>query len=164
MDCALSGARRSRAEPFDPRGQGRQGARALSCRMRSTRRHCRPARTRPLGIDPKVLETLHPQAPRLRFRGTRRRCPKRSAVGAGDLARMRSGKRNACRSLSALARPVLPTSSDLRFHPGLKHPSGTIWPAMVALVTPARWRSRSPSTARFSPAMAPPKRRSIRRR
>ena len=30
---------------------------------------------------------------------------------------------------------VLPTSSDLRFHRGLKHPSGAIWPAMVALVT-----------------------------
>jgi putative DNA primase/helicase len=30
---------------------------------------------------------------------------------------------------------VLPASSDLRFHPGLKHPSGAIWPAMVALVT-----------------------------
>ena len=30
---------------------------------------------------------------------------------------------------------VLPASRDLRFHPGLKHPSGGIWPAMVALVT-----------------------------
>jgi putative DNA primase/helicase len=30
---------------------------------------------------------------------------------------------------------VLPNSSDLRFHPGLKHPSGAIWPVMVALVT-----------------------------
>jgi phage/plasmid primase-like uncharacterized protein len=30
---------------------------------------------------------------------------------------------------------VLPASTDLRFHPGLKHPSGGIWPAMVALVT-----------------------------
>jgi putative DNA primase/helicase len=30
---------------------------------------------------------------------------------------------------------VLPASTDLRFHPGLKHPSGAIWPAMVALVT-----------------------------
>jgi DNA primase len=30
---------------------------------------------------------------------------------------------------------ALPSSSDLRFHPGLKHPSGAVWPAMVALVT-----------------------------
>jgi len=30
---------------------------------------------------------------------------------------------------------ILSDSSDLRFHPGLKHPSGAIWPAMVALVT-----------------------------
>lgn len=29
----------------------------------------------------------------------------------------------------------LPPFSTLRFHPGLKHPSGGIWPAMVALVT-----------------------------
>jgi hypothetical protein len=29
----------------------------------------------------------------------------------------------------------LPASDNLRFHPGLKHPSAGIWPAMVALVT-----------------------------
>jgi putative DNA primase/helicase len=29
----------------------------------------------------------------------------------------------------------IPPPPTLRFHPGLKHPSGTIWPAMVALVT-----------------------------
>jgi putative DNA primase/helicase len=29
----------------------------------------------------------------------------------------------------------LPASPDLRFHAGLKHPSGGVWPAMVALVT-----------------------------
>ena len=29
----------------------------------------------------------------------------------------------------------LPAPDALRFHPGLKHPSGGIWPAMVALVT-----------------------------
>jgi putative DNA primase/helicase len=29
----------------------------------------------------------------------------------------------------------LPPPRTLRFHPGLKHPSGGIWPAMVALVT-----------------------------
>jgi hypothetical protein len=29
----------------------------------------------------------------------------------------------------------VPMPSTLRFHPGLKHPSGAIWPAMVALVT-----------------------------
>jgi putative DNA primase/helicase len=31
----------------------------------------------------------------------------------------------------------LPPPPTLRFHPGLKHPTGTIWPAMVALVTRA---------------------------
>jgi hypothetical protein len=30
---------------------------------------------------------------------------------------------------------VPPASAALRFHPGLKHPSGGVWPAMVALVT-----------------------------
>ena len=29
----------------------------------------------------------------------------------------------------------LPASHSLRFHAGLKHPSGSVWPAMVALVT-----------------------------
>lgn len=29
----------------------------------------------------------------------------------------------------------LPTLDTLRFHPGLRHPSGGVWPAMVALVT-----------------------------
>ncbi len=29
----------------------------------------------------------------------------------------------------------LPALGDLRFHAGLKHPSGAVWPAMVALVT-----------------------------
>jgi putative DNA primase/helicase len=28
-----------------------------------------------------------------------------------------------------------PPPSSLRFHPGLKHPAGSIWPAMIALVT-----------------------------
>ena len=30
---------------------------------------------------------------------------------------------------------LLPSPSSLRFHPGLKHPSGERWPCMVALVT-----------------------------
>jgi putative DNA primase/helicase len=30
---------------------------------------------------------------------------------------------------------IIPIPSVLRFHPGLKHPDGGIWPAMVALVT-----------------------------
>ncbi|MET3838581.1 toprim domain-containing protein [Bradyrhizobium sp. OAE829] len=30
---------------------------------------------------------------------------------------------------------ILPAPGDLRFHPGLKHSSGGVWPAMVALVT-----------------------------
>jgi hypothetical protein len=30
---------------------------------------------------------------------------------------------------------VLPAPASLRFHPALKHPSGALWPAMVALVT-----------------------------
>jgi putative DNA primase/helicase len=30
---------------------------------------------------------------------------------------------------------ILPASCGVRFHPGLKHPSGGIWPAMVARVT-----------------------------
>ena len=30
---------------------------------------------------------------------------------------------------------TLQVPETLRFHPGLKHPSGSIWPAMVALVT-----------------------------
>ncbi len=30
---------------------------------------------------------------------------------------------------------TIPISSSIRFHPGLKHPSSGVWPAMVALVT-----------------------------
>jgi putative DNA primase/helicase len=33
---------------------------------------------------------------------------------------------------------ILPPSSDVRFHPGLKHPSGSYCPAMVGLVTNGR--------------------------
>jgi putative DNA primase/helicase len=56
----------------------------------------------------------------------------------------------------------LPASPALRFHAGLKHPSGGLWPAMVALVT--RGGTGSPFTAPFSPATATAKHRSIRRR
>ena len=58
----------------------------------------------------------------------------------------------------------LPASPVLRFHSGLKHPSGGVWPAMVALVTQAPPACRSPSTGPFSPATAAAKRRSSRRR
>ena len=58
----------------------------------------------------------------------------------------------------------LPPPRRLRFHAGLKHPSGGIWPAMVALVTRGGTERRSPSTAPFSPATAPGRRRSTGRR
>ena len=59
----------------------------------------------------------------------------------------------------------LPPPPTLRFHAGLKHPSGGIWPAMVALVTQRRGRTRrSRSIAPSSPATAAAKRRSSRRR
>ncbi len=58
----------------------------------------------------------------------------------------------------------LPTSGTIRFHPGLKHPSGGILPAMVGLVT------RGPDDAplaihrTFLPAMARARRQSCQRR
>ena len=58
----------------------------------------------------------------------------------------------------------VPTPDALRFHAGLKHPSGGIWPAMVALVTNGASGSQWRSIAHSLPAMAPGKRRSIRRR
>ena len=58
----------------------------------------------------------------------------------------------------------LPPVSMLRFHAGLKHPSGGIWPAMVALVTRARTGRRWRSTALSLRATAQAKRRSSRRR
>ena len=59
----------------------------------------------------------------------------------------------------------LPPTNTIRFHRGLKHPSGGIWPAMVALVTRGvrrcrRWRSIAPSLR----ATAPARHQSIRRR
>ena len=47
-----------------------------------------------------------------------------------------AGAGNAGRDLSrARAASHLPPPPTLRFHAGLKHPSGGVWPAMVALVT-----------------------------
>ena len=73
-------------------------------------------------------------------------------------------RRNTGRDLSRLARPASPAPPTLRFHAGLKHPSGGIWPAMVALVTRGADERRSRSTAPFLPAMAAARRRSTRRR
>ena len=58
----------------------------------------------------------------------------------------------------------LPGLPALRFHAGLKHPSGGVWPAMVGLVTRGATGSPSPFTAPFSPATAAARRQSIRRR
>ena len=33
---------------------------------------------------------------------------------------------------------TIPVPPSIRFHAGLKHPSGGVWPAMVALVTQRR--------------------------
>lgn len=38
----------------------------------------------------------------------------------------------------------LPGSPILRFHAGLKHPSGSVWPAMVALVTAGAGKTGTP--------------------
>ena len=59
----------------------------------------------------------------------------------------------------------LPPPDALRFHAGLKHPSGGIWPAMVALVTKRRGRDAGRDPSHLSlPAMAAGRRRSTRRR
>jgi hypothetical protein len=58
----------------------------------------------------------------------------------------------------------LPPPPTLRFHAGLKHPSGGIWPAMVALVTQGADDSALQSTALISPATVAARRRSILRR
>ena len=65
--------------------------------------------------------------------GSRRRQAQRGR--ARHLAVRQAGTGNAGRDLSRLARHDLPPPDALRFHAGLKHPSGGIWPAMVALVT-----------------------------
>ncbi len=58
----------------------------------------------------------------------------------------------------------LPAPDALRFYPGLKHPSGGSWPAMVALVTNGVDGQPIGFTAHSSPTMATPRRRSSRRR
>ena len=59
----------------------------------------------------------------------------------------------------------LPASPSLRFHADLKHPSGGVWPAMVALVTHAADPDRRlPFIAPFSPVTPAARRQSIRRR
>ena len=47
-----------------------------------------------------------------------------------------------------------PPPPTLRFHAGLKHPSGGIWPAMVALVT----RGADDTAARNPPHLPRPRR------
>jgi hypothetical protein len=47
---------------------------------------------------------------------------------------------------------VLPPPPTLRFHPGLKRPAGSVWPAMVALVTAARTKRR----LQFTELLLPP--------
>ena len=55
----------------------------------------------------------------------------------------------------------LPSPPTLRFHARLRHPSGGVWPAMVALVTHGSDKRRSPSTEPFLPVTVPARRRSI---
>ena len=52
----------------------------------------------------------------------------------------------------------------LRFHAGLKHPSGRVWPALVALVKHGSRIPRLQSIAPFSSATAPARLRSTRRK
>ena len=60
----------------------------------------------------------------------------RTRGGAGDLAGLARRPREHPLTTYLRSRGLnLPASPALRFHAGLKHPSGGIWPAMVALVT-----------------------------
>ena len=113
----------------------RQGAGALPCRLRPGARDRRSAVARPVG------------------RRTVRAASSRTAPRAA--ATSKPDRDDAKRSEAALAiwqsaTPAdgtlvetylasrglhLPPPPTLRFHAGLKHPSGGIWPAMVALVT-----------------------------
>ena len=65
--------------------------------------------------------------------GSRRRQAQRG--GACHLAIRQAGEGTPVETYLASRGIDLPPPDALRFHAGLKHPSGGIWPAMVALVT-----------------------------
>ena len=56
---------------------------------------------------------------------------------------------------------TLPPPSAIRFHPGLKHSSGSTWPCMIALVTDGVVARRARFTALFSHSTEAAKRPSI---
>jgi putative DNA primase/helicase len=60
---------------------------------------------------------------------------KRTATALAIWNAVESSDGSLAETYLAARRLHLPLPSTLRFHPGLKHPSGDIWPAMVALVT-----------------------------
>jgi putative DNA primase/helicase len=97
------------------------------------------AALRQLGIWPGIMERAHHRIPN-RTRGPAMRSARQddSIRSAAALAIWQS-------AMPAPGTPVetylasrglqLPPKEVLRFHPGLKHPSGGVWPCMVALVT-----------------------------
>ena len=111
-----------------------QGAGALPRRLRPGARHCGAARARPVGREW--------SAPALRVP---RRTPVERKPDQDDARRSEIALAIWQSAKPAQGTPVetylasrgidLPPPDALRFHAGLKHPSGGIWPAMVALVT-----------------------------
>ena len=85
---------------------------------------------------------MPPQVQALAFRGAAKRTEpdrddaKRTEAALAIWRAARPADRHAWpRPISSRAAFDPPPPPTLRFHPGLKHPSGGIWPAMVALVT-----------------------------
>ena len=147
--------------------QGRQGARALPCRMRSARRDRRTSLARPVGNRQADMTADSPRKRRSpASRRTRSRRPEAHRGGARHLAGIATGRGNAGRDLSALARarPVsLPPRPPLSCR--IEAPLGRRLARDGGARDARRGRGRrSPFTAPSSPATAAARRRSIRRR
>ena len=123
------------AKPVDPRRGRRQGAGALPCRLRPGAGHRRSAVARP--VDGERSTPVHPR-PRLAPLPTSqpdRDDAKRSEAALAIWQSATPADGTLVETYLASRGLHLPPPPTLRFHAGLKHPSGGIWPAMVALVT-----------------------------
>ena len=134
--------------------RGRQGAGALPCRLRPARSDRRPSGARPVGNERAVSRRASPVTRRSRRCNPIEHQAQRGR--AGDLAGHDAAAEETPVATYLRSRgPDLPPPPSLRFHAGLKHPSGGVWPAMVALVTHGADRIAD----RHSPHLSRPRRR-----
>ena len=118
---------------FDQRRRRRKGARALSCRLQSGAggQSAPSSRLVARKAAAKVVAFVSSSISRTSI-GAEQFRPWRS--GDGDLEFCAGRAANAGRPYLASRAIELPQLDTLRFHGGLRHPTGGVWPTMVALV------------------------------